>query len=138
MKLKGVSYDVGRVMMGENWRPKFDLGIVKHELEIIQDDLHCNAVRICGLDINRLLIASEYALDLGLDVWFSPEMWDKSQDETLAYIAEASRAAELLREKFPGKLVFSVGSELTLFMKGIVQGDNIFERLNNPAFLGRC
>jgi hypothetical protein len=134
MKLKGVSYDVGRVMMGENWRPKFDLGIVKHELEIIQDDLHCNAVRICGLDINRLLIASEYALDLGLDVWFSPEMWDKSQDETLAYIAEASRAAEPLREKFPGKLVFSVGSELTLFMKGIVQGDNIFERLNNPAF----
>jgi hypothetical protein len=134
MKLKGVSYDVGRVMMGENWRPKFDLKIVKHELEIIQDDLYCNAVRICGLDINRLLTASEYALDLGLDVWLSPEMWDKNQDETLAYIAEASRAAEPLRQKFPGKLVFSVGSELTLFMKGIVEGDNVFERLNNPAF----
>ncbi|MFI5419415.1 MAG: abortive infection protein [Nitrososphaerales archaeon] len=71
---------------------------------------------------------------LGLDVWLSPEMWDKSQDETLAYIAEASRAAESLRQKLPGKLVFSVGSELTLFMKGIVHGDNVFERLNNPAF----
>ena len=134
MKLKGVSYDVGRVMLGENWRPRFDLKIVKHELDIIRDDIHCNAVRICGLDIDRLLTASEYALDLGLDVWLSPEMWDKSQDETLAYIAEASRAAEPLRQKLPGKLVFSVGSELTLFMKGIVQGDNVFERLNNPTF----
>ncbi len=121
--------------MGENWRPKFDLKTVKRELEIIQNDLHCNAVRICGLGINRLLTASEYALDLGLDVWFCPEMWDRSQDETLAYISEASRVAESLRQEWePGKLVFSVGSELTLFMKGIVEGENVFERLNNPAF----
>jgi hypothetical protein len=135
MRVRGVCYDVGRVMMESNWRPKFDLKIVQRELEIIQSDLHCNAVRICGLDINRLVAASEHALNLGLDVWLSPEMWDKSQDETLAYIAEASRAAEPLREKWPGKLVLSVGSELTLFMKGIVEGDNFFERMNNPSFL---
>jgi hypothetical protein len=134
MKLNGVSYDVGRVMMGENWRPTFDLKIVKRELEIIRNDLHCNAVRICGLDIDRLLTASKYALNLGLYVWLSPEMWDKSPDETLAYITEASRAAEPVRQKFQGKLVLSVGSELTLFMKGIVEGQNVFERLNNPAF----
>jgi hypothetical protein len=133
MKLKGVSYDVGRVMMGENWRPNFDLKIVKRELEIIQNDLHCNAVRICGMDLERLLTATEYALALGLEVWLSPEMWDKSQDETLGYVAEASKEAESLRQKHPEKLVFSVGSELTLFMKGIVEGDNVFERLNNPA-----
>lgn len=120
--------------MGENWRPKFDLKIVKHELEIIKNDLHCNAVRICGLDINRLMVAGEHALALGLEVWFSPEMWDKSQEETLAYVSEASRVAESLRQKWPGKLIFSVGSELTLFMKGIVEGANVFERMNNPSF----
>ena len=77
MKLKGVSYDVGRVM-GGNWRPIFDSKIVHRELEIIKNDLHCNAVRICGLDIDRLMKASEDALKQGLDVLLSPEMWNKS------------------------------------------------------------
>ena len=48
MKRKGVNYDVGRVMMGEQWRPTFDPTIVHRELEIIRNDLHCNVVRICG------------------------------------------------------------------------------------------
>jgi len=43
-------------------------------------------------------------------------------------------AAEPLRQRWPGKLVFSVGSELTLFMHGIVEGANFFERMNNPFF----
>ena len=62
MNRKGVCYDVGRVMMGGNWRPKFDPKIMHRELEIIKNDLHCNAVRICGLDIERLMMASEDAL----------------------------------------------------------------------------
>jgi hypothetical protein len=134
MKRKGICYDAGRVMMGGNWRPKFDHAIVRRELEIIKQDLHCNAVRIQGLDIDRLKIASEYALNQDLEVWFSPEMWDRSQKETLEYIIEAAKVAESLRQKEPSKLVFSVGSELTLFMKGIVEGDNFFERMNNPIF----
>jgi hypothetical protein len=78
MKRKGVCYDVGRVMMGQHWRPAFDPHIVHRELEIIKQDLHCNAVRICGLDLDRLLTATEDALKQGLEVWLSPEMWDKS------------------------------------------------------------
>jgi hypothetical protein len=134
MNRKGICYDVGRVMMGGNWRPKFDPKIVRLELEIIKGDLQANAVRICGLDIHRLVTASEIALSEGLEVWLSPEMWDKSQEETLGYITEASLAAESLRKKWPGKLVFSLGSELTLFMKGIMEGNNFFERMNNPSF----
>jgi len=79
MKRKGVCYDVGRVMMGEDWRPTFDLHMVHRELEIIKNDLHCNTVRICGLDLDRLMTATEDALKQGLEVWLSPEMWDKSQ-----------------------------------------------------------
>jgi hypothetical protein len=133
MNCKGVSYDVGRVM-GGNWRPVFDPKVVHRELEIIKDDLHANAVRICGLDANRLMTAAEDALKQGLEVWLSPEMWDKSPKETLAYIVKAATAADKLRERWPEKLAFSVGSELTLFMQGIIEGRNIVERMNNPSF----
>jgi hypothetical protein len=140
IKRKGVCYDVGRVMMGQNWRPVFDPAVVHRELEIIQNDLHCNAVRICGQDLDRLMIAAEDALDQGLEVWLSPELWDKSPDETLAYIANAARRAEVLRLQRPDRVVFSVGSESTLFMQagkdrpGIVEGNNVLERLGNPSF----
>jgi hypothetical protein len=133
MERKGVSYDVGRVMAG-NWRPDFDPRVVRGELEIIWNDLHCNAVRICGLDIHRLVTAAEMALQLGLEVWLSPELWDKSQAETLAYITKAARAAERLRAQYPERLVLLVGSELTLFMQGIVPGRNLTERMRNPSF----
>ena len=82
MNRKGVSYDVGRVM-GINWRPIFDTKIVHRELEIIKNDLHCNAVRICGLNIDRLMIAAEDALKQGLEVWLSPELWEKNPKKTL-------------------------------------------------------
>jgi|GEM_PF-4798660 len=113
MKRKGVSYDVGRVM-GGNWRPVFDPKIVHRELAIIKNDLHCNAVRICGLDIGRLMTAAEDALKLGLEVWLSPEMWDKSQDQTLAHIAKAATSAEKLREQWPDTLVATVSAFLTV------------------------
>lgn len=131
---KGVCYDVGRVMMGQNWRPVFDPAMVQRELEIIKNDLHCNAIRICGEDIERLMTAARDALNQGLEVWLSPELWDKSPDETLEYIANAARRAEELRQQRPDRVVFSVGSELTLFMQGIVAGNNVLERLGNPSF----
>lgn len=134
MKRRGVNYDVGRVMMGELWRPTFDPKMVHRELEIIKNDLHCNAVRICGLDLDRLMMASEDALKQGLEVWLSPEMWDKSQEETLDYLVKVAAAAEKLRGYYPQHLVFSVGSELTLFMQGMVEGNNLMERMGHPAF----
>jgi hypothetical protein len=133
---KGVCYDVGRVLMDGNWRPKLDPRIVRRELGIIKDDLHCNAVRIQGLDIDRLMTASEEALSQGLEVWLSPEMWDRSQDETVEYIARAAERAEGLRQRWPRKLVFSVGSELTLFSQGMIEGKNVFDRISRPSFLG--
>ena len=33
-------------MLGDDWRPDYDPKIVSRELEIINNDLHCNAVRI--------------------------------------------------------------------------------------------
>lgn len=132
MRRKGVSYDVGRVM-GINFRPVFDSKAVYRELEIIKNDLHCNAVRICGLDIGRLTSAAEDALRQGLEVWLSPELWDKSPEKTLNYIVKAAAAAEELRKRWPERLVLSVGSELTLFMRDIVAGSTLVKRLYNPS-----
>ena len=58
MERKGVRYDVGREMYG-NWRPDFYPRVVHRELEIIKNDLHCNAVRISGRDIGRLTLAGQ-------------------------------------------------------------------------------
>ena len=71
MRRKGVLYDVGRVLW-VNWRPVFDPAVVRRELQIIREDLHCNAVKICGRDIGRLTVAAKTALELDLEVWFSP------------------------------------------------------------------
>src|SRR2546423_891961 len=85
-------------------------GWVRRELQIIRDDLHCNAVKICGRDIDRLTFAAETALELGLEVWFSPELWDKDPGDTMAHILAAAQAAERLRRRQPERLVFSVAT----------------------------
>jgi hypothetical protein len=63
MKRRGVCYDAGRVMWGQNWRPDFSAAAARRELAIIRDDLHCDAVRICGEDLDRLTMAGEQALE---------------------------------------------------------------------------
>ena len=133
MNRKGVCYDVGAVM-GFNWRPVFDPKIVQRELEIIKNDLHCNAVIITALDVGRIVTAATAALEEGLEVWLSPLLWDKSEDETVAYLAKAAGRLEALRKRWPDKVVLSVGGESTLFMQGILPGKNIIQRLRSPKF----
>ncbi len=132
MRLKGVCYDSGSYM-AFNWRPDFDAAIVRRELEIIKKDLHCNAVKITGSDIGRLTTSSRAALKQGLEVWFSPTVWDKAQDATQALIVKAAREAEKLNQEYPDKVVFVVGGEFTLFIDGIVKGRNVMERMANVA-----
>ena len=84
--------------MGFNWRPHYNPGEVKRELQIIREDLHCTAVRISGQDFDRLTLASRYALEQGLEVWFYPIKWDRSAADTLAYLTRAARVAEDVRQ----------------------------------------
>ena len=136
MNRKGVCYDTGRVM-GINWRPRFEGEQVRRELEIIKRDLHCNSVRIHGRDLTRLTTAADSAMDQGLEVWLSPEEWDKSPADTLAYLTKAAQAAENLRQRWPDRIVFVIGGELTLFMQGIVEGKTLQKRVANPSFLAK-
>ena len=136
MNRKGVCYDVG-TYMAFNWRPHFDGEQVRRELEIIKDDLHCNAVKITGTDLGRLSLAARHAVESGLEVWFNPTIWDKSPEETLLYLGPAAKAAEEVRGGGKDSVVFMVGGESTLFMRGILEGKNFMARLANPNLFAR-
>lgn len=137
MRVKGVCYDVGREMLGRDWRPDFDPSVSRREIEIIRDVLHCNAIRIQGRNVERLRRAAEQALALGLEVWLSPELWDRSPSETTDYLAGAADVAQRLLDAHPGKVILSVGSELILFGNGFIPGDNVLERLARPDLRDR-
>lgn len=134
LRQRGVVYDVGRAMgaLSINWRPDYSPARMRRELEVIRDDLHANAVRLCGRDPQRLLTAVEYAASLGLDVWVCPELWNAPPKQTLRYITEAAAATEPLYQRWPEQLTFSVGNELTLFMRGIVPGRSHARRSRSP------
>lgn len=128
---KGVNYDVGTHTRGPQTpssRDSFDPATVRREMEIIKNDLHCNAVRISGQDISRLVTAAQYALEQGLEVWVSPALVDADEQETLQYFAECAKAAEALRAQSP-QVIFVAGCEHTFFLKGLVDGETAFERI---------
>ncbi len=82
--------------MGTSSGLKLSVWIDTSRLQIIRDDLHCNAVRICGQDLGRLMVAGSHALGCDLEAWLSPELWDHSPDQTLDHIVTAARSAEEL------------------------------------------
>jgi hypothetical protein len=132
MKRKGINYDVG-IEFHHDFvsRPNFDVAVIHRELEIIRQDLHCNAVRISGTDIGRLITTAEDALQQGLEVWLSSHLHDQTPEETLRYTVQCAAAAEELRQRRP-QLIFILGCELTWFMQGILPGNNFLERMGHP------
>src|SRR5262245_45404911 len=130
MNRKGINYDIGTISHeGARSREDLDPATVKREMEIIKNDLHCNAIRISGHDIDRLTRAGELALQQGLEVWLSPSFVEATEQQTLDYFADCARAAEKLRQQLP-HVVFITGCELTMFMKGLVTGDDMFKRMS--------
>jgi len=141
---QGVHYDTGTVFRGPGYamstrRAALDMSVVRRELEIIRDDLHANAVRVVGSELGRMMAVAEIALDLGIEVWFSPAFFEYSMEETTARLVAAAESAARLEAAHPGRVVFVAGSELTLFMPGILAGRSVTERLQglkgDPALL---
>jgi hypothetical protein len=129
MRGNGITYDTGFINAGVSTREPFDPEIVKREMHVIRDDLHCNAVRITGGDPNRLEIAATHAAEVGLEVWFSPFTCQLTTGELLALLGDCAERAERLRRQ-GAKVVLLTGSELSLFTVGFLPGDTLDERLN--------
>jgi len=145
MEHRGIHYDTGTVFRGPGYaistrRAALDLPIVRRELEIIRDDLHANAVRIVGSDVGRLTTVAAIALEVGLEVWFSPAFFEYSPEETTARLGAAAEAAAGLESAHSGHVIFVAGGELTLFVPGILPGKSVTERLQglkaDPTLLG--
>ncbi|WP_242901351.1 hypothetical protein [Actinomadura terrae] len=126
----GVNYDTER----EVWNPAY----VRREVRAIARDLHCNAIIVLGSDAARLMLVARHAAEEGLYVWLEPRQFDRDARTTLAFLTSVSRAAEALRRTYPD-IGISVGCELTIFMSGLVPGDDYKERaanLGTPAGKG--
>jgi hypothetical protein len=82
------------------------------------------------------MTAAAGGLELGLQVWLSPEMFEQGRGTTLAYLVRAASAAESLRQRFPGRLVFCVGTESSPFTPGIVPGHSVGQRVANLRTAG--
>jgi hypothetical protein len=133
MRAKGMTYDTGFVRHGDISRTHFDPEVVRRELTVIRDELHCNAVQIIGGDPDRLELAAGFAAELGLEVWFSPYPLELDPDEILALFAECAQRAERLRRNGT-EVVFVAGVEMTLMNPGYLAGTTVDERVS--ALLG--
>src|SRR5262252_6393456 len=128
MRGKGINFDTGFVSAGTTTREPFDPEVVRREMRVIRDDLHCSAVRITGGDPDRLEIAATHAADAGLEVWFCPFTNGLTQDELLALIADCAERAERLRRR-GAEVVMLTGAEISLFTSGFLPGETLAERL---------
>ena len=124
---KGICYDAGFFNRGVSTHEPFDPEVVARELRVIHDDLHCNAVRITGGDLERLKTAASSAAAAGLEVWLSPFTTDLTADELLDFLAGCADHAERLRRQ-GAEIVLLTGSELTMTNRGIVPGETFEER----------
>ncbi len=85
-----------------------------------------------GHDLDRLTEAASIAAAHGLFVWFEPRQFDKDPEQTLAFLGSVAHAAERLRARYPG-VGITVGTELTIFMSGLVPGNDYTERIQALA-----
>jgi hypothetical protein len=122
MRWKGVNLDTDRSL----WQPNF----VRNELASIAGDLHANAVLILGSDLERLADSAAMAAEEDLSVWLEPRHFDAGASETLEFVGDVAARAEALRRNHPA-IGLSLGVELTLFLDGLVPGDDWLERGGN-------
>jgi hypothetical protein len=134
MRGKGIAYDTGFVHHGGTSRENFDLDVVRRELAIIRDDLHCTAVHLVGGDPERLELAARCAAELGLEIWFSPYPLDLTTAEIRSLFEDCAQRAERIRQE-GAEVVFVTGVELSIMNRGFLPGDSIGERLG--LLLGR-
>lgn len=135
LKEKGIMYDVGTSYSpGQSSRKDWKLDVVKREISVIRDDLHCNAIIIIGNEISRLMECAEIALEKGLYVWLQPRVMDSSHEEMLDNLKKTAREAEKLREKY-SNIALNVGCELSFFTAGIIPGRNFTQRTKVLSYL---
>ncbi|WP_051918903.1 hypothetical protein [Prescottella defluvii] len=125
-----MTYDTGFVVHGQSSREHFDPAVVRRELAIIRDDLHCNAIQIIGGDPERLELAGRAAAELGLEVWFSPYPLELHPEQIVGLFRDCAERAERLRQQ-GATVVFVAGVELSVMNRGFLPGETPEERVGH-------
>jgi len=128
MRIKGIVYDTGFLNAGVTTKERFDTNIIKREMHIIKNDLHCNAVRITGGDAYRLETVAALAASEGLEVWYCPFTCGLTINELASFLIDAAERAEHIRSA-GAAVVFITGSEISLFNSGFFNEETLAERL---------
>jgi hypothetical protein len=128
VRANGMTYDTGFIRDGRISRESFDPAVVRRELAIIRDDLHCTAVQVIGGDPERLELAGRCAAELGLEVWFSPYPLELAPPEILSLFTDCAERAERLRAG-GAEVVFVAGVELSIMNREFMPGGTVDERL---------
>ena len=82
LNLKGINYDTGtNYASGYLSREVWHSDMIRSEIKVIRDELHCNAITLFGSEIDRLQHSAEIALDYGLQVWLQPRLIDSTRDD---------------------------------------------------------
>ncbi|MGP3638653.1 hypothetical protein ACTU45_36150, partial [Streptomyces sp. 24-1644] len=127
MRTFGITYDTGFTTAGTTTREPFDPAVVRREMQIIRNELGCDAVRVTGGDRDRLETAARYAAEAQLEVWYSPFTNGLTTGELLDLLTDSAERAERLRRE-GAEVVFLTGSEISLFTIGMLPGDTYEER----------
>ncbi|MCC5581542.1 hypothetical protein IMZ11_38665 [Microtetraspora sp. AC03309] len=131
MRAVGINYDTG-FLPGSASRPHFDPEVVRREMRVIADDLHCTAVRVSGGDPERLSVAAEHAAAAGLEVWFAPFPCELTTEEMLPFFADCAARAERVRTA-GAEVVYVMGCEISGFAPGFLPGETLYDRLGALA-----
>lgn len=129
MQYRGVCYDTGTNFDPENLSVDWVPAHMEYDIRIISSELHCNAVTVFGTDIKRLIETTRFALENGLQVWIQPRLFHGRQTEMLEHLAAVAAEAEKFRQRFPRKIVLNTGCESSLFVSGIIPGNDLSARI---------
>lgn len=144
MRYRGIVYDVGLQFSPGNYSvDSFRPEAVRYDMSVIANMLRCNAVRIEGEDVGRLVQATRIAHDNDLKVFFNPWLMGADVLTAANYMGDAARQAQKLRNEGID-LTFVAGCEFSAFNQGVFEGNSITERLMamqqlaDPAFFSEA
>ncbi|WP_433057668.1 hypothetical protein [Dactylosporangium sp. CS-033363] len=121
MRVFGMNYDTGFTSGGSTTHEPFDPEVVRRDLRVIREELHCDAVRISGGVQDRLELAAGLAAEAGLEVWYCPFTNGLDRAGLRAFLLDGAERAEKLRAS-GAAVVYLTGSEISLFTDGFVPG----------------
>jgi hypothetical protein len=125
VRARGINYDTGFLPGDKLSRKAFTAEIVRREMAVIADELHCDAIRISGREPDRLAIAAQEAKAAGLEVWLTPFPADLDPPDMLQMFETCAR-------EIPAD-VFVTGCELSAFGNGFIPGATYLDRLQSMA-----